>query len=139
MALDDRRLAALAAAPKLDLLGRCIDRCDANDPVLIPRIDEWHDPENLKLGPGWSGVYRQEGDGQKVYLKPHIRCKCGAWTGIGLHTVHADGRVTASFFDATAEQLAAMGEQGKRFTPGCGWHVFIKLAGYTYGPFPSEP
>jgi hypothetical protein len=37
---------------------------------------------------------------------------------IGLHHVHADGRVTASFIhDRPADA-------------GCGWHVFLFLEGY---------
>jgi hypothetical protein len=131
--IDERRAAALAAAPMVDLLGRDINRCSPDDPVLIPRIT--HDTP-FSAGPGWIGVSEY---GTEKHLKPNIRCICGVWTGIGLHHVHADGRVTASFFDATAETLAAMGESGKRFAAGCGWHVFIKLDGYEFGDFPSEP
>ncbi len=108
--LSEFRLRALAMAPKLDLAGRSIDRCSAADPVVIPRLDEWADPENLALGPGWAPVHQLLANGSRQMLKPHIRCKCGCWSGIGLHRVFADGRVMASFFDATAEQLAAMGE-----------------------------
>lgn len=135
--LTDHMRAALAAAPKVDLAGRDINRCVLADPVLIPRLDEWTDPENYALGPGWSPVY-SESNGIRTQLKPHVRCICGNWTGIGLHHVHADGTVNASFFDATAEQLAGMGDRWKGHPGGCGWHVFIKLADYAQGDFPPE-
>jgi len=131
MSISDRQRLALSSSPTVDLLGRSIDRCDPNDPVLIPKLDLNEEPS---FGPGWSPLFHQG-----VPVKPLIRCKCGTWSGIGLHHVHADGRVTASYFDATAEQLTAMGEQGKRFSPGCGWHVFIKLADYDQGEFLPEP
>lgn len=44
--------------------------------------------------PGWCQPV--DSDGNK--LKPIIRCNCGWYCGIGLHHVHADGTVTASFF-----------------------------------------
>jgi hypothetical protein len=136
--LSEYRQKALALAPKVDLLGRPIDRCNPADPVLIPRLDEFGENQDFSKGPGWSPRSKRATDGSLVKIKPLIRCKCGAWSGIGLHPVFADGRVMASFFDATAAQLAAMGEAGKRFSPGCGWHVFIKLDGYDCGPFPAE-
>lgn len=130
---------ALELAPKSDLVGRNINRCDAADPVMLPRLDEWLDPENYAHGPGWSPVYQNGADGKKIWLKPHVRCICGNWSGIGLHHVQADGSVFASFFDATKEQLAGMGDRWKNAPGGCGWHVFIKLDGYSYGDFPPEP
>lgn len=126
---------ALRLAPKLDLVGRSIMRCNGNDPVVIPFI-AGRDHYDYSLGPCWSKVYRLD-NGIKTWLKPHIRCICGKWSGIGLHHVHADGRVTASFFDATAEQLRQMGKTGQ-FTPGCGWHVYLKLADYDMGEFPPD-
>lgn len=50
--------------------------------------------------------------------KPAIRCACGVVTCIGLHTVHADGTVTASFL------------HDKPAGDGCGYHVFLYLEGY---------
>lgn len=47
--------------------------------------------------------------------KPIIRCKCGQLTCIGLHHVHKDGRVTASFIHDVPQPEA------------CGWHVFLVL------------
>lgn len=117
-----------------------LDRCDPNKPILLPEAKPRKDgPDDLDdwyaVGkPAWSRIQNSNG---KV-LKPLIRCKCGQWSGIGLHHVHADGNVTASYFHATAEQLKGMGEAGKRFTPGCGWHVYIKLQGYDCGDFPPN-
>jgi len=70
--------------------------------------------------------------------KPLIKCKCGKITGIGLHHVHADGTVTASFFHSQASSFV---HEGKTYThePGCGWHVWLKLSDYTLGDFPGEP
>jgi len=64
-------------------------------------------------------------------VKPSIKCQCGEICGIGLHHVHADGTVTASFFhDAAAHP--DIGYPGG----GCGWHVFLKLLDYDKGDFP---
>ena len=65
--------------------------------------------------------------------KPLIKCQCGRVTGIGLHHVHADGRVTASFFH-DKEPHPDIGYGGG----GCGWHVFLKLADYDQGEFPPH-
>lgn len=92
--------------------------------IEIPRIregDEWD-----AKSPGWASV--QDTNGKQ--LKPVIRCNCGQWSGIGLHHVHADGTVTASFFHATTAQHP----QGS--SDGCGWHEYIKLTDYNDGDFP---
>lgn len=89
--------------------------------VEIPRLTEYEDP-----GPGWRAVRSQSGE----ILKPVIKCRCGFHVGIGLHHVHEDGRVTASFYHS------------KECDPerGCGWHVFLKLLDYDQGEFlPDEP
>jgi hypothetical protein len=105
------------------------------DTVTIPKITSEDDLGSNRAGaPGWAECHRLAG-GTGIPLKPLIRCNCGEWSGIGLHHVHQDGRVTASFFHATAAELAAMGEGGKRFHPGCGWHVFLILADYDYGEY----
>lgn len=139
--LKARQAKALAAAPKLDLVGKNINRCAANDPVVISKI-EWLNEENYALGPSWSPVYQNgntlKGEPEKVWLKPHVRCICGTWTGIGLHHVHANGLVTASFYDMEATTWQANGTMHTK-EPGCGWHVYIKLADYSYGDFPPEP
>jgi hypothetical protein len=93
------------------------------DTVLVPRVNEGDDWD--AESPGWSPCTR---DGKAI--KPLIRCNCGQWCGIGLHHVHADGTVTASFFHATKAQHP----QGD--DTGCGWHVFLKLADYDQGDFP---
>ena len=64
-------------------------------------------------------------------LKPLIKCKCGRVTGIGLHHVHADGKVTASFFHK-------QGDEPPADPKGCGWHVFLKLKDYDQGEFLPE-
>lgn len=103
--------------------------------IEIPKID--FDDETK---PGWIPTQTTEGKP----CKPLIRCQCGTHQGIGLHHVHADGRVTASFFHAAAHELQkdANGyffmHKGKRYStvPGCGWHVFLKLKDYDQGDFP---
>jgi hypothetical protein len=66
--------------------------------------------------------------------KPLIKCQCGHISGIGLHHVHADGRVTASFFH-DVNPHPDIGYLGG----GCGWHVFLKLKDYDLGDFPPNP
>jgi hypothetical protein len=69
--------------------------------------------------------------------KPAIKCKCGKVCYIGLHHVHTDGTVTASFFDSTTDSFVHNGKTYSH-TPGCGWHEFIKLMDYDLGDFPPE-
>ena len=59
-------------------------------------------------------------------IKPVIRCKCGIVCSIGLHHVHADGRVTNSFL------------HDKPAPEACGWHVFLFLDGWIGLEFPPE-
>ena len=84
-------------------------------------------------GPCW--IPRQTEDG-KPY-KPLIKCQCGKITGIALHHVHSDGRVTASYFHSQETQFV---HNGKTYghQPGCGWHVFLTLKDYDCGDFPPE-
>ncbi len=79
-----------------------------------------------------SPVWLQPVDGMGNKLKPIIRCNCGQWSGIGLHHVHEDGTVTASFFHARKN------EHPQGDDSGCGWHVFLKLKGWTGGDFPPN-
>jgi hypothetical protein len=80
-------------------------------PVSIPRgFFEDDDPR-----PCWIPLVT--GDPPRR-CKPAIRCKCGMVTCIGLHHVHADGTVTASFIHDKPEPEA------------CGWHVHLFLEGY---------
>lgn len=72
--------------------------------------------------------------GTEKPCKPLIKCNCGRISGIGLHHVHADGTVTASFFHDAAPH-PEIGYAGG----GCGWHVFLKLADYDQGDFPPVP
>jgi hypothetical protein len=83
-------------------------------------------------GPCWIPTERYDNGGP---AKPIIKCECGHVTGIGLHHVHADGRVTASFFHSKESSFV---HKGKTYThdPGCGWHVFLTLADYDKGDFP---
>lgn len=67
-------------------------------------------------------------------IKPYIKCQCGHLSYIGLHHVHADGTVTASFFHDAAPH-PDIGYAGG----GCGWHVFLKLLDYDQGDYPPEP
>lgn len=87
----------------------------------IPKIAEFGVGPEYVGRPGWT----QPVDGNGNKLKPLIRCNCGWYCGIGLHHVHVDGTVTASFFH-TAE-----GDPGR----GCGWHVWLKLLDYDGGEF----
>ena len=79
--------------------------------------------------PCWIPVVNTEGK----HLKPVIRCNCGAYCGIGLHHVHADGTVTASFYHKRGTDYS-VGES----PDGCEWHVFLKLQDYDWGDFPPE-
>ena len=103
----------------------------------IPKIDY-----DDATAPGWVAVSSPDGKPHK----PIIRCQCGKHCGIGLHHVHADGTVTASFHHATEHELQKIGDKfffthkGKQYetTPGCGWHVHLKLLAYDCGDFPGE-
>lgn len=71
-------------------------------------------------------------------LRPKIKCKCGKICIISLHHVHADGTVTASFFDSAERNFIYNGRLYTH-TPGCGWHVNLKLRDYDQGEFLPEP
>ena len=93
--------------------------------IEIPKIvegDDW-----CAESPGWAPSRSTDG----TMLKPIIRCNCGQWSGIGLHHVHVDGTVTASFFHDVNPQ-PNIGYPGG----GCGWHVWLKLKDYDCGDFP---
>lgn len=93
----------------------------------IPKItDDFH---HRPGDPGW---FQPTQDDKK--LKPCIRCNCGAFCGIGLHHVHTDGTVTASFYHKRGTNYS-VGESNE----GCEWHVFLKLKDYDGGEFkPGE-
>ena len=84
-------------------------------------------------GPCWWPIQDSQGN----RCRPLIKCQCGKVCGIGLHHVHADGTVTASFFDSTDSSFQHNGKTYSH-TPGCGWHVFLKLADYDQGEFLPE-
>ena len=79
--------------------------------------------------PAWLPIQDREGHA----LKPLIRCACGQLCGIGLHHVHPDGTVTASFLhqwpEGSPEALACQ---------GCGWHEYLILDNWTGDDFPPE-
>jgi len=79
--------------------------------------------DDKSLAPAWLPCV--EGDDKKP-CRPIIRCKCGKLMGIGLHHVHADGRVTASFYHAAPAP------------DPCGFHEFLELEGWDGGEFPPE-
>lgn len=92
--------------------------------VEIPRGRSIGDDDK---GPCWYPCRTQAGQ----YVKPLIRCNCGQLTGIGLHHVHADGTVTASFYHKR-------GIVHPEDPNGCEWHVWLKLLDYDCGDFPPE-
>lgn len=96
--------------------------------VAIPKLSESGCGPEHAGHPGWIQP-TQHGTGTP--LKPLIRCNCGWFCGIGLHHVHADGRVTASFFHTKD------GPNGDK-ERGCEWHVFLKLLDYNGGDFPPK-
>lgn len=91
--------------------------------VLIPKGKD--DGFDFVSGhPAWFPCTDSKGN----RIKPLIRCNCGILTGIGLHHVHADGKVTASYFH----------QKNTDHPDGCGWHVFLTLLDYDQGEFLPE-
>ena len=88
------------------------------DIIEIPKINKARDNY-----PCWVPVM----DLDNNIIKPNIMCICGQYCGIGKHHVHADGRVTASFYHKHPED-----------PKGCGWHVYLKLMDYDRGSFPPN-
>jgi hypothetical protein len=85
-------------------------------------------------GPCWISVVGSDDKPRK----PVIRCNCQKYCGIGLHHVHADGTVTASFLHGKADFV----HNGKKYSgdpEGCEWHVWLKLKDYSDGDFSPEP
>ena len=66
--------------------------------------------------PGWFPSRDSAGN----TLKPLIRCNCGYVSGIGLHHVHSNGMVTASFYHKR-------GTVYPEDPNGCEWHVYLRL------------
>ncbi|MEQ9393290.1 MAG: hypothetical protein RLO03_13890 [Balneola sp.] len=78
--------------------------------IDIPKYDP--KKSHSENSPSWI-----EEDGKK----PIIICKCGRGTVIDNHTLHKDGRVTASYYHSESMPL------------GCGWHVFLRLKNWNGG------
>ena len=97
--------------------------------IEISRIESEDDLRSGKKEAGW---WPHDWEGK--HARPIIRCICGKVCHISLHHVHADGTVTASFFDSADTSFV---ENGKTYThsPGCGWHVWLKLKDYDQGEF----
>jgi hypothetical protein len=99
--------------------------------VRIPKGD-YDKPE---IAPAWLPIEQRNDAGDLVPSKPIIRCRCGRLIGLGLHHVHPDGRVTASFLHP--EQPGVAGSTDNQ--AGCGFHEFLELEGYTGPEFPPRP
>ena len=101
------------------------------DTITIPKLQHegsvW-DGYPVVGKPGWFSS--RDSAGKTV--KPLIRCNCGSVSGIGLHHVHADGAVTASFYHKKGNVYP---EDPK----GCEWHVYLKLADWTGEDIPPDP
>lgn len=93
----------------------------------IPKLEDFDAGPEFAGSPGWT----QPVDMQGNKLKPIIRCNCGWACGIGLHHVHPDGTVTASFFHS---KDGPYGDKDR----GCEWHVYLKLKDYAGGEFLPE-
>ena len=102
----------------------------SDSPLVIPRLDDDGSVYNdfpVVGQPGWWSAVNSEDQP----LKPLIRCNCGQISGIGLHHVHADGRVTASFYHKRGTVYPEQPD-------GCGWHEWLKLAGWDMGDIPPD-
>lgn len=100
------------------------------DPIVIPRLSDGESVcKNFPVvgKPGWWKVIDINGQP----LKPLIRCNCGHVSGIGLHHVHVDGAVTASFYHKR-------GNIPPEDPNGCEWHEWLKLAGWEFGDIPPD-
>lgn len=84
--------------------------------------------DDESIAPAWLEIQDHHGNP----AKPILRCACGRLAGLGLHHVHADGRVTASFYHPVE------GWAGET-TPGCGFHEYVELDGYAGGEWPPKP
>lgn len=93
------------------------------DTVTIPKLPNdgsvWADFPVVGK-PGWFECV----DSRDNRIKPLIRCNCGHVTGIGLHHVHPDGKVTKSFYHKR-------GDKSPEDPNGCEWHVHLILADWT--------
>lgn len=95
----------------------------------VPKVN--HD-DTEKVKPGWLSISDTDGNP----LRPIIRCNCGQYIGLANHHVHADGTITASFYDSN--QPFQWKGQTVHNPNGCGWHVHLKLLDYNGGEWPPE-
>lgn len=101
------------------------------DVVTIPKLpneNSVYDDFPVVGHPGWIPV-KEYGTGK--VLKPLIRCNCGSVSGIGLHHVHSDGTVTASYYHKK-------GNTYPEDPNGCEWHVWLKLADWSGEDIPPD-
>lgn len=88
--------------------------------VRIPRLaNVWED-----AGPGWAPDTRA--DGRPCH--PLVKCRCGAILHVTAHTVHEDGRLTASFYHRFEPPAPP-----REVERSCGWHEFLTLEGWDGG------
>jgi hypothetical protein len=99
--------------------------------IIIPRLPEGESVYKDFPVVGKPGWYKVTEYGTGRPLKPLIRCNCGHVTGIGLHHVHADGTVTASFYHKRGTNYPEQPD-------GCEWHVFLTLANWDMGDIPPD-
>lgn len=85
------------------------------------------DYDDKAIAPAWLPIEQRNEAGELVPSKPVIRCRCGKLMSIGLHHVHPDGRVTASFL------------HDQPVPDACGFHEFLELEGYGGPEFPPRP
>lgn len=95
--------------------------------MLIPKLegDIWTDYPVVGK-PGWFAITKSG-----RVAKPLIRCNCGCVTGIGLHHVHPDGTITASFWHKR-------GTTPPEDPNGCEWHVWLKLENWSGEDIPPD-
>lgn len=93
--------------------------------VTIPRLANiWED-----AGPGWAPDVLCDGR----HCHPLVKCRCGAILHVTAHTVHEDGRLTASFYHQFAPPAPV-----REIERSCGWHEFLILDGWSGGLIPPE-
>lgn len=86
-----------------------------SDRITIPNADL-----QRSNYPCWIRAVNSKGE----TIKPNIICKCGVTLGMGNHSIDAEGNVNVSWYH---KKGAVYPED----PDGCGWHVFLKLEGWT--------
>lgn len=90
------------------------------DLIIIPKYD--NKKSNADNKPCWCPVKIKNKDGEYIYTRPVIRCKCGDYINIDNHSIHACGRITGSY---------------NHNFKGCGWNVYLKLEDWAGGEYLS--